>query len=597
MYGVSDRFRRALNGRHTVIGRATVLRNDQQVFDTPLTLIDGKSTIDSSANILTSGTITALDTSGQLSPDLVTRLIDVYTAELQLERGVRYQDGTEEVIPTGRVSLSKLSIGRKDGGVTFSSSIYDRAVRCQGPMVRPWVIEGGTLLEDALPPLLASRFPPLPFQMASTGFVLATQLLDVSKDAWNESLSYAKSGGQWLRMDRVGRCVMSPVPSDGSRPVWDYSSEASGDQSPMVNATRNITNDRIPNVVVVYGTNPAAPGIRAEAWDDNPQSPTYRYGPYGEVVLPISEPRIATQDQAQAMANAKLLTVLGPGDTIEFDAVPNPALDPYDTIRCVDEGLGIDGYLYTITRIDGPHRARGGLMHVTATQSIGLAGEPTQTGPNIVIGYVPPTPPAPSQPDLTADAVNLSPSTPTAGDAITFSVDLTNIGDAAAPGGVVKRADFYVDGVLVAWSINTTTAINAGASTTLTADHTSVAGVATWPATAGSHTVEVVLDPGALLDESDTTNNRLAVDFVVTSPVTAPDLIITALSFTPANPNPGDHVTMTATVKNIGNANYTGTPPLRIDFEVDGALAVFKAGYTTAINVGASVNIDADTSV
>ena len=401
MYSSSAAMRRALDTSHRVISRCTVMRAGEPV--TPdLTAISGELVDDPDAQIRCSGSITALDEHGELTPDLVKRIVDVYTCELQLSRGVRFADGTEEVVPTGRMSMSRLKVSQHQGGVTFSASLLDRSARCQGSRARAYVIPAGTYVEDAIPPLLATRYPPLTFSMFPTEFALATQILDAKKDAWTESKAYAESAGQQLFMGRQGECLMIPTLSVNGDVVWDYEDG----RNCMVGIDRIISADDVPNVVVVYGTNPAAPGIRAEAFDANPQSATYRFGPYGERVLEVNEPRIASQAQAEAMAKAKLIEVLGPGETIEFDAAPNPLLDPYDTIRLTVPRLGLERAVYTLAQLRRPYRANGGLMHVVGRRAVFNADDPLPSVPVIGGTFSESAPPPPRFPDLTITDVS-----------------------------------------------------------------------------------------------------------------------------------------------------------------------------------------------
>jgi hypothetical protein len=91
-----------------------------------------------------------------------------------------------------------------------------------------------------------------------------------------------------------------------------------------------------------------------------------------------------------------------------------------------------------------------------------------------------------------------------------------NQGTGATPAGVVIGVAFYVDGTEVTWSDNDSTSLAPGASVTLTADNGS-SGVATWPATSGSHTLEAYVNDIGRFAESNTNNNTLSESFTVGS--------------------------------------------------------------------------------
>jgi hypothetical protein len=87
------------------------------------------------------------------------------------------------------------------------------------------------------------------------------------------------------------------------------------------------------NAVVASGdgTDTVTPA-RGVAFDNNPSSPTYFSGPFGPVPRFYSSPFITTVGQAQSAASAILLQNLGLTYSVDFEAAPNPALQPYDPV-------------------------------------------------------------------------------------------------------------------------------------------------------------------------------------------------------------------------------------------------------------------------
>ena len=116
----------------------------------------------------------------------------------------------------------------------------------------------------------------------------------------------------------------------------------------------------------------------------------------------------------------------------------------------------------------------------------------------------------------------MSPANPAAGQNVTFSAVVKNQGTGVTPAGVVIGVAFLVDGTEVTWSDNDSTSLAPGASVTLTADN-GTSGVATWPATNGSHTLEAYVNDIGRFSESNTSNNTLNESFTVgTSPSPTP---------------------------------------------------------------------------
>ncbi|HMJ13325.1 MAG TPA: PA14 domain-containing protein, partial [Polyangiaceae bacterium] len=140
------------------------------------------------------------------------------------------------------------------------------------------------------------------------------------------------------------------------------------------------------------------------------------------------------------------------------------------------------------------------------------------SSPSVSKGIIPTTrlfPPATSgNPDLVVTQINLSQSTPRAGDPVTFSATVKNQGTAATPAGTTVGVLFSVDGSPVAWADTFTQSVAAGATVNLTANGGPSG--ATWTATSGSHQVVAFVDDvNRIPNESNETNNRLTRSFSV----------------------------------------------------------------------------------
>lgn len=107
------------------------------------------------------------------------------------------------------------------------------------------------------------------------------------------------------------------------------------------------------------------------------------------------------------------------------------------------------------------------------------------------------------------DPVAFSPAAPTAGDTITFTATVRNIGDTNAPSSSVTR--FRIDGANIIR--RTTSALASGASETETR---------TWVSTAGNHNVEACADIDGVITEYDETNNCVTTAFSVAAPNVQP---------------------------------------------------------------------------
>ncbi len=76
--------------------------------------------------------------------------------------------------------------------------------------------------------------------------------------------------------------------------------------------------------------------VRGEAWDDDPASPTYRYGPFGMVPRFYSSPLLTTDEMCETAAASILRTLLGRSETLAWQHVVHPGLAPLDVVALED---------------------------------------------------------------------------------------------------------------------------------------------------------------------------------------------------------------------------------------------------------------------
>lgn len=196
------------------------------------------------------------------------------------------------------------------------------------------------------------------------------------------------------------------------------------------------------------------------------------------------------------------------------------------------------------------------------------------------------------QPDLVVTAVTWSPANPAAGQAVTFSATVQNQGAGATPGSVVHGIGFKVDGTTVTWSDTRTASLAAGASVTLSANG-GVAG-ATWAATGGFHTVQAFVDDVNRIAESNEGNNTRDAALTVSGGSGQPDLVVTAITWSPTNPTTGQAVTFSATIKNQGTGPSPAGVKHGVAFSINGAQGPWIDNYNTSLAAGASVTITAN---
>lgn len=170
--------------------------------------------------------------------------------------------------------------------------------------------------------------------------------------------------------------------------------------------------------------------------------------------------------------------------------------------------------------------------------------------------------------DLIVQSINWSPSSPSRGDTVVFSVVVKNQGNATSR---TTKLNFYIDGA--SRGIQDVSAISPGGTVTKTYS---------WVTLPGQHTLKASVDEANNIRESNDNNN----DYTVTYTTSPPDLVIDKIVWSPQNPSKNDIVSINATVKNQGSGR---ADICTLVFIIDGEL---RSNLTVnALEAGASVNI------
>ena len=334
---------------------------------------DGTVTVDATRAVRRSLSMSLADSDGTLMPSLPGDLLAPFSGNLvKVWRGVTYPDGTYDEAPCGVFTITNVDITRGADGILLDVQGEDLAwLVSQRLYTKIFAISSGTNIATAIGAVLDDRYPSLPQNLATTQWTTPTCRpgFDGQTDPWAFCQQLANAAGQELFMDANGVATTSNIPNiSGTNVVATF---AEGSAGVMLDLKRSMSVERMPNGVRVSaeGTEYGVPWVSV-AWDDDPQSPTYR-DPAGndspsDVVQEFSTPLVrgsATDtDQTDGMASALLQTVIG--QPLELSMVPNPALDVRDLIQVTSTRLGIN----TTAMVDSislPLSA-GGTMSVNA---------------------------------------------------------------------------------------------------------------------------------------------------------------------------------------------------------------------------------------
>jgi hypothetical protein len=163
----------------------------------------------------------------------------------------------------------------------------------------------------------------------------------VDRDRWAEITRLAQVIGCEVFPDAYGEWTIQPVPDPTTATaIWTIDA---GPQGVLVSVGDTVTREGAPNIVIaigesVSGNNASVTSQFPHGYDVNPNSPTYYLGAYGTVPRFYYSPYLRTQAQANRVADSQLADHLGVSRTIDFGAVPNPALEAGDAITVTRPG-------------------------------------------------------------------------------------------------------------------------------------------------------------------------------------------------------------------------------------------------------------------
>ncbi|MEU8814745.1 CARDB domain-containing protein [Actinoplanes sp. NPDC048796] len=195
-------------------------------------------------------------------------------------------------------------------------------------------------------------------------------------------------------------------------------------------------------------------------------------------------------------------------------------------------------------------------------------------------------------PDLTVTSVTWSPASPDEATAVTVSATVRNAGSAASG---ATSLDVRLNGNVVGSA--TVGALAAGATATVQV------GAGRWAQ--GSYQVSAVVDPADTVAELSNDNNTLTASApLVVAQAPGPDLQVTGVTPTPANPAVGAPVSFSVAVNNRGTSSAAasvtrvavGSTTLNVNTGAiaAGATVTVTAGPWTATSGGATITATAD---
>lgn len=292
---------------------------------------------------------------------------------------LRQQTVKYEHIPLGVFVITDVIFKEGDSGITIELAGVDRSVRvARSKFIDTYQITSGTNAATALADLLRSRWDDIELSFTDTTATVNAVYLgsDSTANPWEDAQQIAQSVGLRLFFDQNGVCRLEP-----QRDYFNVTPDAiyeEGEANVIVDVSRRVTVDDTYNAVIVSGEGSGNTSsiFRAEVYDDDPASPTYRYGKFGVVPYFYTATVIANASQAAITAEAILQQVRGATEEIQWSSVTDASLDVEDVVKLsntgtkVDQVLVIDSYTLPL-KADQSMTARARLVRTLSGESLG----------------------------------------------------------------------------------------------------------------------------------------------------------------------------------------------------------------------------------
>jgi hypothetical protein len=374
-YPRSDSYERAFSDGAELVSFVELLNADgikiadSQQEDTFLLVDGGSITADASGSARwTLSNLVLLDPIGTLLPASGRSLLSPLSGnELRVWCGLAHH-GIADMFPQGTYGISRAAFSDGPQGATLTVNGTDRSRRvARAKSTKTYVVDKGpawaaivALYVNRVPEAASGSNPNWLMNIStSEGGTTDRQVLEPGTDPWGVIQAIAESAGLEAYFDALGIFTVRPIPNprDPNVPItWSYDE---GTDATVMHYTRAQESDSSPNGIIVTGehTSNVSPP-RGEAWDDDPTSPTYRFGPYKEVPEFVTDPRARLQADAEASARGRLYRKLGVAETVEFAVMPNPVHEPSDVLRVYRGRSGLDTSVF-LDRYTLPLRPEG----------------------------------------------------------------------------------------------------------------------------------------------------------------------------------------------------------------------------------------------
>ena len=358
MRPVSDSWASIVAGSYKAAVEAHLYSPDGE-FVSELPLVSGTVNLDGTAAVRGSCDLELQGT--EWVPVDVTDRLAPYGSEINVLKGHAVGDG--ELVSLGWFGIEDLEVTDDGAGLGVRVTGMDRFRRFQYALIEDDITFAADVpFMQIILALAQGAWADVPVAegfLSVSNISVGKPLFALAGEETGERMQdLALNAGVALFFNGDGE--LDAVPYTVGEPVAEISE---GDGGVLVQASRTWTRANSFNKVIATGEDSgAADAARGEAVDDDPQSPTYYYGPFGHAPRFYSHSDIDSDEQATHVAETILEKEAGTASSVNFGLVPNPALEPFDSVLIRRERAGINA------------------VHVVDSLSIGLGAGEVMTG-------------------------------------------------------------------------------------------------------------------------------------------------------------------------------------------------------------------------
>lgn len=339
----SSRWAPAIAAGATYVFECDVIR-DGVVTLHDLPIIAGAGEIDETGTARRRCTFTVAVVDDITPPSSATDALAPYGNEIQVRAGVRYSDGTVELVPVARVRIDAAEVVDTGGEITVRCSGADRAAVVEEERFEePWVVAPSTDVGVELLRIVERTFPGVESSISGTGgkATPATAIVLAEQGRpWSEGIKViARDFSLEAFFDGEGRFIVRPVSTPADSPGVSY---VEGASCTVISATNRLDAASFNKVIVETAAADGTAPVRGAASDDDPSSPTYYGGRFGKRSRWYKSPFLTTQAQVDSAAATILAQELGGTELLTFTAVPDHSRDAGDVAQFTRERLGLN---------------------------------------------------------------------------------------------------------------------------------------------------------------------------------------------------------------------------------------------------------------